>query len=88
MINKTVDFFMDIPMTLVGGVFLAASLALMLMGVTVAFDPAWATVLIALILKFSKFFSTCWLRKDNEEWGRIWLVVKAAPPALALGLVF
>lgn len=46
MIKKTADFLMGTPMTITGGLFLAASLALMLTDTTVAFDPAWISVLI------------------------------------------
>ena len=46
MIRKAADFLMGIPMTIVGGVFLVASLVLMLMDIPVAFDPAWVSVLI------------------------------------------
>ena len=36
-----------LPMTVTGGVFLLASLILMLTGVSVVFDPAWVTVFIS-----------------------------------------
>ena len=46
MIKKAAGFLMGIPMTIVGGIFLVASLVLMLMDISVSFDPAWVTVLI------------------------------------------
>jgi len=45
-IKKAADFLMGIPMTIVGGVFLVASLVLMLMDITVSFDPAWVSVAV------------------------------------------
>lgn len=46
MFKKMNDFLAGIPMTIVGGVFLAVSLALLLTGTTVPVDPAWAAVII------------------------------------------
>lgn len=46
MLKKTVDFLAGIPMTIVGGVFLAASLALTLAGAAAPVDPAWVTVAV------------------------------------------
>jgi len=46
MIKKVADFLMGIPMTIMGGIFLAVSLVLMLMDITAPFDPAWVSVLI------------------------------------------
>lgn len=46
MIKKVSGFLSGLKMTLVGGVFLAASLFLMLTDRATAFDPAWVTVFI------------------------------------------
>ncbi len=46
MIKKTAEFLMGIPMTIIGGLFLAASLTIMLKGMTILLDPAWITVAI------------------------------------------
>ncbi len=46
MIARFHNFLGSLPMTVVGGLFLAASLTLMLMGKEIAFDPAWITVFI------------------------------------------
>ncbi len=46
MIKKTAEFLMGIPMTIIGGLFLAASLTIMLKGMTIPLDPAWITVAI------------------------------------------
>ncbi|MCR6546532.1 heavy metal translocating P-type ATPase [Dehalobacterium formicoaceticum] len=40
------DFFAGLPMTIAGGVFLVASLILMLMKIEVPVDPAWVSVII------------------------------------------
>lgn len=47
MIKRFVDVLSRLPMTLVGGVFLVASLLLSWQGVDVPVDPAWATVVIS-----------------------------------------
>ncbi len=44
--KKIIDFFSGVPMTIVGGVFLAVSLILMLMKIEVLVDPAWVSVII------------------------------------------
>ena len=44
--EKLYDFFSGTKPTIVGGVFLAASLILMLIGIEMPADPAWVTVLI------------------------------------------
>lgn len=46
MFKKMNDFLAGIPMTIVGGVFLAVSLVLSLTGTTVLIDPAWIAVVI------------------------------------------
>jgi Cu+-exporting ATPase len=44
--KKLSDFLAGIPMTIVGGVFLGASLIFMLLKIEVPFDPAWVSVII------------------------------------------
>lgn len=46
MLKKMNDFLAGIPMTIIGGVFLAVSLVLSLTGTTVPVDPAWIAVII------------------------------------------
>lgn len=46
MLKKINDFLAGIPMTIVGGVFLAISLALSLTGNKLPIDPAWVSVII------------------------------------------
>lgn len=44
--KKINDFFSGIPMTIVGGIFLILSLILSDMGINLAIDPAWISVII------------------------------------------
>ena len=43
------DFLAGIPMTIVGGVFLGASLIFMLLDIKVPVDPAWVSVIICRV---------------------------------------
>ena len=45
--KKITDFLTQLPMTLIGGTFLALSLILKLTKITVLIDPAWITILIS-----------------------------------------
>jgi len=47
MIKKISDFLSDVPMTIVSGVFIAASLIRSLTDLAVPFDPAWVSVIIS-----------------------------------------
>jgi len=47
MVKRLNDFLAGVPMTIVGGVFLVASLILMLMKIEVPVDPAWVSVIIS-----------------------------------------
>lgn len=46
MLKRMNDFLSDVPMTIIGGVFLAASLILMVTGQELPVDPAWASIII------------------------------------------
>ena len=46
MIKRAAYYLMGVPMTVVGSVFLVASLVIMLTDISVPIDPAWVTVLI------------------------------------------
>ena len=46
MIKRISDFLAGLPMTLVGGIFLAGSFFLPRIGVALPVDPAWMTVVI------------------------------------------
>lgn len=45
-VKKVSDFLSGVPMTIVGGIFLLISLALILMGIDLPIDPAWVAVII------------------------------------------
>jgi len=45
-VNKAFEVFSGLTFTVVGGVFIAASLILMLTGIEIPFDPAWGTIII------------------------------------------
>ena len=47
MLKKINDFLAGWPMTLVGGVFLMASLAAPWLGIQLPVDPAWITVIVS-----------------------------------------
>lgn len=46
MIKRINDFLAGVPMTIIGGIFLAVSLVLMLTGAKVPIDPAWVSIII------------------------------------------
>lgn len=65
MLKRLSDFLSDWKMTVVSGVFLAASLVLLLTGAKLAVDPAWVTVLISgyplLYLAISRLIRQRWI---------------------------
>lgn len=65
MLKKLSDFLSGWKMTVVSGVFLAASLVLLLTGKKLVFDPAWITVLISgyplLYLAVSRLVRQRWI---------------------------
>ena len=70
MLKKLCDTFAGLKMTIVSGVFLIASLVLMLTGHKVKFDPAWVTVVLSgypllylaiTRLVYQKWISSCLL---------------------------
>lgn len=70
MLKKMCDCFSGLKMTVISGIFLLASLILMLMGKKPAFDPAWVTVVLSgypLVylaitrLVYKKWISSCLL---------------------------
>lgn len=46
MLKRMNDFLSGVPMTIIGGVFLVASLVLMVTGQELPVDPAWASIII------------------------------------------
>ncbi|HML67388.1 MAG TPA: cation-translocating P-type ATPase [Clostridia bacterium] len=65
MLKRLSDFLFGWKMTVVSGVFLAASLVLLLTGAKLAVDPAWVTVLISgyplLYLAISRLIRQRWI---------------------------
>ena len=70
MFGKVSNFFAGLKMTIVSGVFLAASLVLMLLHIEVPVDPAWVTVILSgypllylaiTRLVYQKWVSSCLL---------------------------
>lgn len=65
MLKRLSDFLSGWKMTVVSGVFLAASLVLLLTGAKLAVDPAWVTVLISgyplLYLAISRLIRQRWI---------------------------
>lgn len=46
MLKRINDFLSGVPMTILGGVFLAASFVFMLKGIVIPIDPAWFSIII------------------------------------------
>lgn len=88
MIKKVADLLMDVPMTIVGGVFLLASLILMLRGDVAPFDPAWVTVLICgLPLLYLAIFRIIF-NKGISKISSALLISMAMAAAIAIGDLF
>jgi heavy metal translocating P-type ATPase len=82
------DFLAGVPMTIVGGVFLVASLILMLMKIEVPVDPAWASVIICGI---PLLYLAIWRVIYNKGMSKIssaLLISIAMIAAVAIGDIF
>lgn len=82
------EFLSGVPMTIVGGVFLAMSLILMLMKVEVPVNPAWASVIISGI---PLLYLAIWRVIYNKGMSKIssaLLISIAMIAAIAIGDVF
>jgi len=88
MIKKVADFLMGIPMTIVGGIFLAASLVLMLMDITAPYDPAWVTVLICGLPLLYLAISRIILNKGISKISSALLISIAMIAAILIGDLF
>ena len=88
MIKKAADFLMGIPMTIVGGVFLAASLVFMLMNITAPFDPAWVSVLICGLPLLYLAISRIILNKGISKISSALLISIAMIAAILIGDLF
>lgn len=67
MVKRINDFLAGVPMTIVGGVFLVASLILMLLKIEVPVDPAWVSVIICGV---PLLYLALWRVIYNKEIGR------------------
>jgi len=86
--KKLNDVLAGVPMTIVGGVFLAASLILMLMKIEVPVDPAWVSVIICGI---PLLYLAIWRIIYNKGMSKIssaLLISIAMIAAVAIGDVF
>jgi len=88
MIKKAAGFLMGIPMTIVGGIFLVASLVLMLMDISVSFDPAWVTVLICGLPLLYLAISRIILNKGISKISSALLISIAMIAAILIGDLF
>ncbi|MDD3314142.1 MAG: cation-translocating P-type ATPase [Syntrophaceticus sp.] len=82
------DFLAGVPMTIVGGVFLVASLILMLMKIEVPVDPAWVSVIICGI---PLLYLAIWRIINNKGMSKIssaLLISIAMIAAIAIGDLF
>lgn len=83
--KKIFDFLTGLPMTIVGGVFLAISLVLLLTDTKVLIDPAWITVLICglplLYLALTRLILQKWVSSAL-------LISIAMVAAIAIGELF
>ncbi len=88
MLQKTVNFFAGIPLTIVGGCFLLASLVLLIINQTLPVDPAWACVFICgipiIYAAISKIISSPGISKISSSL----LISIAMIAAIAIGDLF
>lgn len=77
-----------IPMTIAGGVFLAASFVIMLLDIQVGFDPAWGTVAICGIPLLLSALSKLVANKGIEKVSSSLLISIAMTAAVLIGDVF
>ena len=88
MLKRLNDLLAGLPMTLVGAVFLAASLALPRLGITLPIDPAWVTVVISGI---PLLYLAVWRIVHNPGVSKIssaLLIVIAMLAAIGIGDLF
>lgn len=88
MLNRLNDFLSGVRMTMVGGVFLAISLVLMLMKIEVPVDPAWVSVIIC---GFPLLYLAIWRVIYNKGMSKIssaLLISIAMVAAIAIGEIF
>ena len=83
--KRIYDLFYGVPMTAASGVFLLASLALLLLRADVPFDPAWATIVISgfplVYLALTRLFYQRWISSAL-------LISIAMAASIAIGEIF
>ncbi len=88
MAKRINDFLAGIPMTIVSGIFLVASLILMLMKIEVPVDPAWISIIISGI---PLLYLAIWRIFHNKGMNKIssaLLISIAMIAAIAIGDIF
>ncbi|SCP94936.1 heavy metal translocating P-type ATPase [Anaerobium acetethylicum] len=88
MTKRLNEFLAGVPMTIVGGVFLAVSLILMMMKLEVPVDPAWISVIISGI---PLLYLAIWRIINNKGMSKIssaLLISIAMIAAIAIGDIF
>lgn len=88
MVKRINDFLAGVPMTIVGGVFLVASLILMLLKIEVPVDPAWVSVIICGV---PLLYLALWRVIYNKGMSKIssaLLISIAMIAAIAIGDIF
>lgn len=88
MVKRINDFLAGVPMTIVGGVFLVASLILRLMKIEVPVDPAWVSVIICGV---PLLYLAIWRVIYNKGMSKIssaLLISIAMIAAIAIGDIF
>ncbi|MDD4493700.1 MAG: cation-translocating P-type ATPase [Eubacteriales bacterium] len=86
--KKINDFLAGVPMTIVSGIFLVASLILMLIEIEVSFDPAWVSVVVCGI---PLVFLAVWRIIHNKGMSKIssaLLISTAMVAAIGIGDIF
>lgn len=88
MLKRFTDFLAGVPMTILGGVFLVASLVLMLTGTEAPVDPAWVP---AFICGIPLLYLAIWRIFNNKGISKIssaLLISVAMIAAIAIGDIF
>lgn len=88
MIKKISDYLSAIPMTVVGGIFVVASLILMLMEISIPLDPAWGAVIICGLPLLYLAISRIILNKGISKISSALLISIAMIAAILIGDLF
>jgi len=88
MIKRINNFLAGVPMVIVGGVFLVASLILMLMEIEVPVDPAWVSVIICGVPLLYLAIWRIFYNKGMSKISSALLISIAMIAAIAIGELF